>query len=379
PNGHPIHNQQQLTEQPLRNFLVRRAGTPINRRTVVAAWQEILSINEDASVDEYLRHYWVSHHGDVKSRKLYREIKAVLTDQDVDAASYSRELAKEALVYRDIVAARSDNLALRRQLVSIRELGAKVLYPALLAGYNAADNDEASSGLLEMTAALVTLFVRYNVVSKRETTILEETVYSVASRLRISKDFDQAVNDLLELVPSLSEFREQFLELSLKRRATARYLLREIEVAKRHTQEISIEDSDRVHVEHIYPRNPIGRKWTDHSKYVDRLGNLTLLARRLNTSIRNADFAAKREAYGKSAILLASELADIEKWNVQAITARQKELSKFAERVWSVPRDSQGAVHESDGVVEGPGDSNQDTRGAGDEIDPEELPETPEA
>jgi hypothetical protein len=85
-----------------------------------------------------LRHYWVSYRGDVKARKLYREIKDTIEKENIESLALSLDLAETAPLYRDIFRAREDDPELRRQLEAIRALGAKALYPVLLAGYAAA-------------------------------------------------------------------------------------------------------------------------------------------------------------------------------------------------------------------------------------------------
>ena len=98
------------------------------------------------------------------------------------------------------------------------------------------------------------MFVRYNFIGGRETTVMETTVYEAAANLRKTKDFDAAVAALAALAPDAEDFVARFQRASVSRIATARYLLREIEHVKRRTQEVAVEETDRVHVEHIYPQ-----------------------------------------------------------------------------------------------------------------------------
>jgi uncharacterized protein with ParB-like and HNH nuclease domain len=84
------------TPDLLRNLLMRRAPDEDARGRIVAAWETVLGINEEVSVEEFLRHYWVSHRGDVKARKLYREIKGTILKEDIESLSLSRDLAETA-------------------------------------------------------------------------------------------------------------------------------------------------------------------------------------------------------------------------------------------------------------------------------------------
>jgi hypothetical protein len=233
-------------------------------------------------------------------------------------------------------------------LEGIRSLGAKVLYPALLSGYAVTGDDEGKEQLRVLASALTALFVRYNVVGGRESTVMETAVYEVAASLRKNGDFDAAVATLITLAPDAGEFVARFQRVSVNRIATARYLLREIEHAKRRTQEVSVEGTDRVHVEHIYPQTPDGPKWPNHALTLNRLGNLTLLGKRLNTSIKNADFATKRKnGYAGSDVVMTKELLAFDEWNIATIEARQRELSDWVFDIWHFPGETPPEPSES--------------------------------
>jgi hypothetical protein len=357
------------TPDLLRNLLLRRAPDAATRERIVAAWRSILAINDEASVEEFLRHYWVSHRGDVRARKLYRVIKDTMDYESMDPLTLSLDLAEAAPLYRDIVRAREEDPELRRLLEGIRALGAKVSYPALLSGYAAAGED-GTDKLRALAAALTTLFVRYNVIGGRETTVQEATVYGMAADLRKTKDFNAAIASLAALAPEAKEFLASFARARVSRGATARYLLREIEHAKRKTQEVAVEGTDRVHVEHIYPQTPDeGAKWPNHAQVIERLGNLTLLGKRLNTSIKNADFPTKKaQGYAGSDILMTQELLGLDHWDTEAIDERQRELSDWAFEIWRFPGE------------EAPGSEEAAPEGAPQGAvaeEPDQLPEIP--
>ncbi|MDX1891078.1 DUF262 domain-containing protein [Mycolicibacterium sp. 050158] len=104
------------TPDLLRNLLLRRASGADARSRVVSFWQDILGIADEASIDEFLRHFWVSKRGDVKARKLYREIKETIQAEDIDSVEFSKELAEAAVVYRDLARGRDSDKELQRLL-----------------------------------------------------------------------------------------------------------------------------------------------------------------------------------------------------------------------------------------------------------------------
>ncbi len=91
-------------------------------------------------------------------------------------------------------------------------------------------------------------------------------------------------------------------------------------------------------MEHIYPQTPSGERWENHAALVNRLGNLTLLSRRLNVAIKNGDFATKKaSAYIHSDIVMTKELLAREAWDPAGIDERQAELSRWVSGIWAFP------------------------------------------
>jgi hypothetical protein len=71
---------------------------------------------------------------------------------------------------------------------------------------------------------------------------------------------------------------------------------------------------------------------------INRIGNLTLLSKRLNISIKNADFAIKKQdAYVASDILITKELVELDTWDEDAVVTRQRELSQSVGSIWGFP------------------------------------------
>lgn len=365
------------TPDLLRNLLLRRAPDDATRARIVSAWQTVLATNEEANVEDFLRHYWISRRGDVKARSLYRELKTTITDEKIDPLTFSLELAEAAPLYRDLVRGREEDPELRRHLRAIRDLGAKPLYPVLLAGYAAAGEDKNVKSLQALASALVALFARYNVIGGRETTIMESALYGAAAALRDNGDFEAAITTFATLAPDAEDFVARFRRASVPRIATARYLLREVEHAKRRTKEVTVEGTDQVHVEHIYPQTPIA-KWSNHVAVLNRLGNLTLLGKRLNISIQNSDFTAKKEkGYAASDLLLTKELLNFDAWDAAAIDARQRELSDWVFDIWKFPGEAAPTSPATSGETAGPAPSVEP---APDDVpeSPDSLPEVPE-
>ena len=360
------------TPDLLRNLLLGRAPDSATQGGVVVAWEAVLALNADPSVDEFLRHYWISIRGDVKSRKLYREIKTTILDEDIPSIRLSLELAEAAPAYADIVRAQVDDPELRQLLEGIRALGAKALYPALLSG-SVAEGDEGKHNLRMLARALSALFIRYNVIGGRETTVMEAAVYDAAATLRKSKDFQAAVGSLAELTPDGSDFVQALPGCQRQSDAygpipTARDRAREATDARglgwRHGS-----STCRAHI----PKNADRRQVTLSSQSINRLGKLTLLGKRLNTSIKNADFSTKAaNGYADSDLLMTKELLERDVWDSHAIDERQRELSTWIFDIWKFPGEKPPAAVDLE-----PTGSQTETAAETDFVALGFLPETP--
>ena len=109
-----------------------------------------------------------------------------------------------------------------------------------------------------------------------------------------------------------------------------------------------------ISVEHILPQTPVGNsQWVDwipeiekRRALVHRLGNLTLLTRRKNSSARNYELEKKKTAYftknGISPFVLTTQILSTSTWTEEVILARQKDLlSKFEQHLRLQDRKSQ--------------------------------------
>jgi uncharacterized protein with ParB-like and HNH nuclease domain len=321
------------TPDLVRNLVLRRA-TSESTDEIIELWRVALEIEGDSDLKTFIRHYWLSYEGDVKTQSLYKEIKEKILSDNIDSLAFSRSIRDSSLIYRDIVAARDNDNDLCILLTAVKEIGATLLYPAILSAYEAGEPEQ----IKPFIQALVTTFIRHSVIGSLENSKLENVVYNLAQRLRQDRQFTTALNELREFAPSDDRFRNAFVNASVSRRATARHLLKELELAYRTTEELDVAPPNRVHVEHIYPQNPrAGERLPNHSAIINKLGNLTLLSRRLNTTIQNADFASKLPHYEQSEILLTRQLTAYTEWNDETIETRQREMSERAIGIWSFP------------------------------------------
>ena len=157
----------------------------------------------------------------------------------------------------------------------------------------------------------------------------------MARALRQKKSLSDLIQSVESVMPSDDEVVRSFEKLSVNSNPTRRYLLVEIEKEMRATEEILVGPPSKVHVEHIYPQTPEpDDRFKDHASLVNRLGNLSLLSKRINTSIKNASFLKKRDDYAKSDLLLTNKLIEWETWGSDEIEQRQDQMATHVASIW---------------------------------------------
>lgn len=96
-------------------------------------------------------------------------------------------------------------------------------------------------------------------------------------------------------------------------------------------------DFDKATLEHIFPQTPTGdTNWTDNKKfpkkfieeYTYKLGNMTLLTHRVNATIKNGDFAAKKQPeYKKTKLGLTIRLGELQDIDAKYIKDRHTKIT----------------------------------------------------
>jgi len=176
------------------------------------------------------------------------------------------------------------------------------------------------------------------------------------------------VGDMTRLSPTF-DFAFEELKQSRIQKYRMRYILAKLtqyieQQAWNNPAHKSLEQyiASTVDVEHILPQNPTAQvrdsfdKKEQYDEYVEKLGNLTLLEKTINTSVSNEAYDKKLPGYRQSAFLLTKSLVEkpqvgvntslnravrdlqaFSEWDSPSIESRQKMLAALARSVWSIP------------------------------------------
>lgn len=94
-------------------------------------------------------------------------------------------------------------------------------------------------------------------------------------------------------------------------------------------------DFSKATLEHIIPQNPAsGTNWINNfslsfrNKNTYRLGNMTLLTQRVNSSAKNYDFEKKKKKYTDTKLWITQKLSVIPQFDEEFFVQRQKEITE---------------------------------------------------
>ena len=290
----------------------------------------------------FLRHYWSSRHSVVREKDLYRDIKARVATRS-NALDLAQELSRHSSLYAAIISPDHEYWAsatptARRTIVTLNLLGLEQYRPLLLAAM-ARFNARNIESLL---STLVSWNVRLLIVGGLGGGAMERRYSDLARGIR--DDAYKSSRDIAKqargFIPNDTLFQEAFATARVSNVTLGRYYLRELELYMRNKEGLTqeLEPPATLTLEHVLPENP-DPGWTTFSDdecraFRSRIGNLTLLTKRLNTAVKNGPFANKRKTYAESSLLITKRISDYEDWTPQTVEDRQMELAAIVPLVW---------------------------------------------
>ena len=331
------------TADLLKNHILRVAQSDLSNAT--ETWNTIIDNLDNIDPTKFIRYYWNSTNRFAREKDLFKALrKDIKTQSDVNTLLANlRFLSKVcAAILHPEDNKDFDLTELNERLIEMQKLDASSYIPVIFALrlQNYSEED-----INEVLKAIETLVVRNFVVSGLVANKYELEFAQIAKSISDKSwgphnnppSKDDILKKLYSLMVSDEEFINNFKVFNSKKNAVIRYLL-----CKINNYDISetkiVDDSNRVHVEHILPKK-INEDWInfndeDHETYLWRLGNLTLLGQEYNNRAKNKGFDKKKEIYKKSEIKMTRDLVSIDDWTTFTIVKRQEDFAEIALKIW---------------------------------------------
>jgi hypothetical protein len=306
-------------------------------------WERLVGLIGSDSLPDFLRAYWNSKNKFVRHSELFKRIReSILSKGEVFALM--RDLESNAHIFAALPSS-EDNLwssEQKKYIKTLRMFNVRQLYPLLLSAYNKFSEGDFTS----LLRSCCVISFRYNIIGNLATNE-QERVYN---RLAVELSSNN-IRNLQDLIASLStlyvsddKFRGDFSEKEMRttqarNKRVVRYILFEIE---KHISNNAYDfESDSYNLEHIMPES-IQEGWDniedrDHDQFVYRLGNMTILNKRVNRNLGNSDFETKKEKFLESEFYLTQRVANENReWSIERIAEHQKWMARQATAIWRI-------------------------------------------
>ena len=306
-------------------------------------WQTIVERLGSERFPDFLRAHWNSRRSPVRQAELFKTIRASVADSQ-QVFSLMRDIEQDIDTY--LALRQPDNAEWpadwKEQVVLLRTFGVRQPFPLLLAVKRQMDD----AAFIRVLRASVIVSFRYNVIGNLSTGD-QETVYNAVTRGVFERDYHESgdvVRALLRIYPSDEQFKAAFATKSIRTAGSGnsrivRYILSKLE---RHLAHVEVDDtSNTLSIEHVLPQRPsdgrIEFPENETDTYVYRLGNMALLETGANRDLGNADYAAKRTVYARSAFATTRKLADENvEWTPERISNRQRWMAHQVTSIWRI-------------------------------------------
>ena len=342
----------------IRNYLLMGKDLDSQTRLYNDLWYPIEQRfrNEDQHFKHFMRHYLTLKTRKIPTlRDIYKNfrihVEIAQSSDKLEVEEIVKEVSRYSKHYQNIAMLDEEDTQLKACLTDLHELKAGTTYPFLLKVYDYYTSGKIGKSEVVETMQLIESYIFRRDVCGLSTKFLNHIFVAVLREMDTDGEHNYLENlngAFLDLephrrFPSDREFKRMFSSKDMYNFSSLNYLLRKLENYQR-KEPINLNEYT---VEHIMPQT-LTPEWrqdlgSDHQKvhelYLNDIGNLTLTGR--NSELSNLRFKEKRdllkEGFRYSSLYLNQSLADVEEWNLAAITNRGNELAEKACEIWIYP------------------------------------------
>ena len=335
----------------IKSIIISRAQKEGIHPAVLEQWQRLLEPfpNDDPAM--FLRIYLQQKNKRFISGKLSRAIR-----NDVDAAAERNQNTKEYMHQLNQILTdyssyvedftqkhnQKDEISLKLKTIALLPQTA-VFHTFLLQVFRKLNVDQKHEFQLYVNCidAIESYSLRNYITKKDNPSEIQKLFAEMMQTVSHNHQdgIPEAIRNLVRQIPK-EGFLKQFSTFKVDTVPICKHILMRIESKKRARTEPLSSSTRKITLEHIMPKNYTNKRgWTSkftkasHKKYLWRLGNLTLLAAKLNWG--DDPFRVKKEKlYKHSHVLITKELLEFDDWRANQIKSRQEQLASFAESVW---------------------------------------------
>lgn len=233
---------------------------------------------------------------------------------------------------------KDDYASFRKLITNIELFIKKQHYPLILAlmmqDYGLSEINIVISSLLNL--GIRNFYFKENRANTIENLIAELATSVYNEKIEVGRIIDEIRSNSIGDADLADAIRSKKIKTASSEKGL-KFILRETYNHVDLNQELAIKDDlKQIQYEHILPKKPAtNSEWLNSFKleeelenYTYKIGNATLLIGKINNSISNKDFVAKRDQYLDSHIPENQRIANLPKWTTTEIDERTEVLAE---------------------------------------------------
>jgi uncharacterized protein with ParB-like and HNH nuclease domain len=310
----------------------------INKNEIERRWSELEDLIGLEDLDIFLSHYRTSIMANKQEELLFKEYERILKKEE-SPVKFCEKLASSAKNYAKIKDSEFVGQKEKRLIKSLNRVSHDEWYPPLLAFMN---NPIKDLSFLDYLSYIEKITMQ-NWVRRRGKTQRNTVYYNLIQLINNAAKKDDIVTKIKEHANN-NEFIS-FMNGDVYDTQYAKAILLRVE-EEFQDESVTKDFSGLISIEHILPQKLTDAYWKErfneesHQKYLHKLGNLTLLSGRKNSSAQYYSFPKKKEVYLKASAKVSfditKEVCYEDDWNIQAIEKRQDKFIKKAKELWGL-------------------------------------------
>lgn len=329
------------TADLLKNFFFMKSnGSVANINQIKEHWSDMTNtLEKKGDTTKLIRYYWNSTRKYIHDKQLYKEISHTVTTY-VECLQMVKDLELVAELYNSLSNPFENDCfsdkKINKHLRNLLTIKTTTFYPVIMAMVlKKCSNEEVCTVL----SAIEVMSFRNFTIAGNNPNKIEKFLASEALKLYKGEITpDDAAMDIRGIAESDETIRVLISQFKPSVNV-AKFILREVENYIVESSEKKIDESNTlINLEHIMPQNNSVWQYPaeEHDEVYQLLGNLTLLAEKLNKAASNDLFENKKSKYEKSAIMLTKSLCQYAYWNKDTIRERSEMLADKILEIWAL-------------------------------------------
>lgn len=337
-----------LTQADLiRNYIFMKIGSEDKQKELYKEFWRPMETSLGDNLEYFFWRYSLKDGAFVKIKRTYANLKSELeTNSEKNAESELKKLHQYSKYYKRLIEPENEpNLDIRKRFIRHNRWEIRTEYPFLLNLYKDYSDSSISTAQFCEILDIIESFVIRRFFCKYPTNKLNNLFIGLYKNIDKQNIISSLKDLLLGDCPKNEEFEEGLLNFPIYSSGGDKcsLILETIEESYHHKEPVKVE---RLQIEHIMPqaggdaeklppywKEMIGNNYlTVHSKYLHKLGNLTLTG--YNQELGTKSFEEKKKLLKESHLEMNKYFEDVGSWNEEEILKRAKRLIKTAKGIW---------------------------------------------